>query len=471
MHIRRHLNWQNGLLYAIIMPFFMVCFSTTAFAQQKLKAPVKLKIEDGDFEGVTVVIKNSTTGESNSLPGTSKFDLELKLNCEYVISFNKPGYITKKIALNTNSPGDRAGQGFYPFNFEVNLFKQYDGVNIVIFNQPVGKISYNRLIDDFDYDTDYTKQIQSALKAAEEEIKQKQREEQAQAAQKKKEEEQKKLEEAALAKEAAKAKAEADKKAAEEARVLAAQQAKDKKAEEERVKREAQAQMDEEKRRVAMAKMEEEERAKAKASEEEEARKAAAVALAQENNSNRPGGVQGNDSRPASPAGSGTDTPPAGKPSGSGSENPPAGKPSGSGNENPPAGKPSGSGNDSPSGKPGKGEGDDKALAANAIPTKKQDKGVTKATGTQGEDEKPEIAVSAPAPVVKPVIEPAYEQLPDISVEEITETNRTIKKVTVRKNEKETIFSKVVYKWGGVFYFKNTTSISESLFWAATGQK
>ena len=68
-------------------------------------------------------------------------------------------------------------------------------------------------------------------------------------------------------------------------------------------------------------------------------------------------------------------------------------------------------------------------------------------------------------------MEPAYEQLPDISVEEITEANRTIKKVTVRKNEKETIFSKVVYKWGGIFYFKNTTSISESLFLSATGQK
>ncbi|MBK9425614.1 MAG: hypothetical protein KBH11_12050 [Bacteroidia bacterium] len=458
LQTRRHLNWQNGVLYAIIMPFFMVCFSTVGYAQQKLKAPVKLKIEDGDFEGVSVVVKNSTTGESNSLPGNSKLDLELKLNCEYVISFNKPGYITKKIALNTNSPGDRAGQGFYPFNFEVNLFKQYDGVNIVIFNQPVGKISYNRLIDDFDYDTDYTKQIQSALKAAEEEIKQKQREEQALAAQKKKEEEQKKLEDAALAKEAAKAKAEADKKAADEARVLAAQQAKDKKAEEERMKREAQAQMDEEKRRVAMAKMEEEERAKAKASEEEEARKAAAAALAQENNSTNSTGVQGNDTRPATPAGGG-------------SESPPAGKPTGSGSENPPTGKPSGSGNDSPSGKPGKGDGDDKALEANAIPTKKQDKGVTKATGIQGEDEKPAIAVKEPPPVVKKNMEPAYEQLPDISVEEITEANRTIKKVTVRKNEKETIFSKVVYKWGGIFYFKNTTSISESLFLSATGQK
>src|SRR5688572_7633772 len=134
---------------AIIVPLLFYCIQVTA--QSRLKTPIKLKIEDGNFDEVTVVMKNNTTGESNTLPGVAKFDLDLKINCDYVISFSKPGYITKRIALNTTAPADRVNQGFYPFNYEVVLFKQYDGVNIVIFNQPVGRISYNRLIDDFDY--------------------------------------------------------------------------------------------------------------------------------------------------------------------------------------------------------------------------------------------------------------------------------------------------------------------------------
>ncbi len=168
------------------MPLFFVVF--TIQAQERLETPVKLKIEEGNFEEVTVVVKNNTTGETNTLKGEPRLDLGLKLNSDYVISFKKPGYITKKIALNTTAPGDRSKMGFYPFSFEVILFKQYDGVNIVIFNQPVGKISFNRLIDDFDYDTDYTKQVQSALKIAEEEIKQKQKEAIVQAEQQKQEE-------------------------------------------------------------------------------------------------------------------------------------------------------------------------------------------------------------------------------------------------------------------------------------------
>ena len=39
-------------------------------------------------------------------------------------------------------------------------------MNIVVFNQPVGIIRYEAALDDFDYDTDYTKSIQSQLDEA-----------------------------------------------------------------------------------------------------------------------------------------------------------------------------------------------------------------------------------------------------------------------------------------------------------------
>ncbi len=238
---------------AILVPFFL--FSVMAVsAQDRLVTPIKLKVEEGDFEGVSVVVNNITTGETNSVAGAPKLDLSLKINSDYVISFTKAGYITKKIAINTTAPGDRISQGFYPFNFEVNLFPQYDGLNIVIFNQPVGKISFNRLIDDFDYDTDYTKQIQSALKSAEDEIKKKQAENKAQAAQLKKEEEKKKAEAAQQAKLDEKARQDSVKQAAEAARILAAQEAKAKIEQDEAQKKAAKV-MQEEERQKAVAKM------------------------------------------------------------------------------------------------------------------------------------------------------------------------------------------------------------------------
>ncbi|HMT27977.1 MAG TPA: hypothetical protein PKD91_01730 [Bacteroidia bacterium] len=436
---------QIGWRIAIIVPFFlMIC--SLSIAQQKLKTPIKLKIEDGDFDGVSVVVKNTTTGETTTVPGTAKFDLDLKINSDYVLSFSKPGYITKKIALNTSAPADRVSQGFYPFNFEVNLFKQYDGVNIVVFNQPVGKISFNRLIDDFDYDTDYTKQIQSALKAAEEEIKKKQIEERAQAEQLRKDEEKKKAEAAAQAKADAKLKAEADKKAAEEAKAEAAMAAKAKKAQEEEAKKQALAQMEEEKRKVALAKMEEEERAKAKAFEEEEARKTAQANIANDAPAAPKSGTAGEETKPSLPSGSGSDKPVVSLPSGSGEE--------------------------SPAFKPGKGSGTEDPLADKADPNKREDKGIVKATGQLGNDEKPPSNTPPPVKVApKPIPAENYEVLPEVSVEEIVEANRTITRVTVRKNEKETIFSKVVYNWGGIYFFRQNMSISESLYASSTGLK
>jgi hypothetical protein len=162
-------------LLAIFMPFFLAGFNVVG--QSRLSIPVKISVVSGDVDGVTVYLNNNTSGEITETPGKSKMNLELILNNDYVITFSKKEYITKRIAINTSMPSQRLAQELYPFNFEVVLFPQYEGVNIVVFNQPVAKIFFDPLLDDFDYDTDYTKQIQSALKKAEEQIIAKQKEE------------------------------------------------------------------------------------------------------------------------------------------------------------------------------------------------------------------------------------------------------------------------------------------------------
>ncbi|MBL0343222.1 MAG: hypothetical protein IPP71_21605 [Bacteroidetes bacterium] len=204
--------------------------------------------------------------------------------------------------------------------------------------------------------------------------------------------------------------------------------------------------MDEEKRRVALAKMEEEERAKAQAFEAEEARKLAISNAAKEANSSISQGIAGEELRPNASAVNGSE-----KPDNKAS---------------------SGSGEEVPIFKPSKGSGEDEMIAAKADPNKRTEKGIEKATGIKGEEEKPSETLKPP-PAPKQIVPPDenYEVLPDVSVEEIVETNRTITKVTVRKNQKETIFSKVIYKWGGIYYFRQNMSISESLYASSTGLK
>ena len=90
--------------------------------------------------------------------------------------------MAKKISFDTRVPADAIANGFTPFDFAVSLFKQYDDINMVVFNQPVGMIRYDASAGDFDYDTDYTKSIQSQLQEAVAQVEKKQKQEAAGAA-------------------------------------------------------------------------------------------------------------------------------------------------------------------------------------------------------------------------------------------------------------------------------------------------
>ena len=185
------------------------------------------------------------------------------------MSFEKDGFVAKKISFNTRVPAEAIANGFTPFDFAVSLFKQYDDINLVVFNQPVGVIRYESSVGDFDYDTDYTKSIQSQLQAVLAQVEKKQQEEAAAASEAAKRS-------AEEAREKAKADAEAQKQAA-------AQQAAQAKAEAE-AKRQAEADARaEQARQETMRKEEEKRQAEARRLEEEQrrAQKAQAAQVAE----------------------------------------------------------------------------------------------------------------------------------------------------------------------------------------------
>jgi len=49
-----------------------------------------------------------------------------------------------------------------------------------------------------------------------------------------------------------------------------------------------------------------------------------------------------------------------------------------------------------------------------------------------------------------------------LTEETLDESNRKIYRTIIKKSNTTDVFSKVVYNWGGVYFFKNTTSMSES---------
>ncbi len=413
------------LLFSLLIPRY-------SYAQPRtVNVQINFKVEDGNFDKAYVVMENLTTGEKQTLPGQSKYAVNLKLNNDYILSFTKPGYITKKIQLNTAAPADRIDQGFYPIPMMVILIKQYDGVNIVVFNQPVAKYKYSKVTDDFDYDTDYTKQIQSALKDAEDELEQKKKEEGKNATANAKAAEQAKQDSITNAKAEAKAKLEEEQKTKAEAKAKQEAETKARNDSIVQAKKDATAQVEEEKRKQAAAKLEEDERKKAEAKLSAEEREKAAKAHAEEEARKKAEAKLASEEKA----------------------------------------------------KAAKAQADEEARKKTEAKREEEERRKLNATANAGTDSKKSAATiegsdvkikqSAPANLGSESrqLEKSEEVPANVNVEEITEKNRTITKATVTAGNKETIYTRVIYKWGGIFYFENERSISKDAFQMATKLK
>jgi len=164
---------------------FLISFSllfTWAFAfsqdANNLALDATIKDQDGGrLTGVSVVLLQDGALVNKVKTGKNgRFDLLLNFDHEYIIEANKPGYVSKRMHVNTkNVPEDEQLWGYEYGGFAIDLFKQIEGVDFSVLDQPVAKIYYDPNIQNFDYDKVYTKQIKRELDALIEDYKSKEK--------------------------------------------------------------------------------------------------------------------------------------------------------------------------------------------------------------------------------------------------------------------------------------------------------
>lgn len=370
--------------------FMFICGVSTAQTKKTLTINAKFKIDGGGSLSDAYMVLQRDGQSIETLPGQSAYTLNLEIGADYILSFNKPGYITKKININTSGADEeRIDQGFESYPFTVVLMKQYDGVNIVIFNQPVAKITYSKKYDEFDYDTDYTKSIQSAIQKAEEDLKKAEKE----------------------------FKKNPPKPAVDSTLVANKTKTEEKKAQQEKPKTEPQ------KEPVAV---------KEKSKVED--------AKNESKTTNKSATANGGQDQPLKPT--------------------------------------QGGGSDEPEGNLDSEKGADNK--ADIEPTAGNDAIKNKIGLTKGADQPPAEEPTKPPPVVvktpeRPVPEkpkevvvhtaPAPPENVSVRREQIAEDKKIVYNVWVTKGNKTVLYSKVVYAWGGVYFFRDlNTSISENMY-------
>lgn len=155
----KHLRFRVALLLAVGMLLF-----NNSYGQKVtfLEVPVKLEVEKSDLDGVVVKVKKDGK-DAFTQSGASKMRFKLDFDKKYSLIFTKDGYITKTIEINTAAPSDRIEKGFDAYKIGVKLYKQGEDNNTVVYNQPVARIKYDQNIEEFNFDTDYSKSILAAI--------------------------------------------------------------------------------------------------------------------------------------------------------------------------------------------------------------------------------------------------------------------------------------------------------------------
>jgi hypothetical protein len=424
MHVHSRIS---GFLRPLLLGSLLVLAGLVS-AQNKFTINGRLKIDGGDLAGARVVVYKNGEKERVITTGLNKLGMDLDLNASYVLSFEKDGFVSKKLSFNTRVPAEAGATAFTPFDYAVSLFKQYDDLNMVVFNQPVGIIRYEPSMGDFDYDTDYTKSIQAQLQQALAAVEQKQKEEAKNAGALAK---QKAAEEKALAK----AQADAEKQAAAEAKVQAEA--------EKQAAAEAKARADAEKQ-AAAAQALADQKAKEEAAKEEQrkADEARAAEARQQQELARQEAARKEEQKappppPPAPVAEKKPPPPAPQPKPVAKQAPAPPTPA-----PPPASRPA------PATVPRVAP--QQHMAARTEPP------VTVSEARRSAD--PKVAQEARA------VKEQEEVFTERHEELIQEPNRVTTIIRLTSGATSTEYRRVYHKWGGVFYFKNGIGCTQQVY-------
>jgi hypothetical protein len=91
-----------------------------------------------------------------------KATFQLPLDKKFKIIFQKKGYVSKIVEVNTNVPKEI--NNAYIFGVDVALFAEVPNLNTDVLLQPVAKIKYDKMAKDFNYDAAYTHKVNGELK-------------------------------------------------------------------------------------------------------------------------------------------------------------------------------------------------------------------------------------------------------------------------------------------------------------------
>lgn len=128
-----------------------ICANTKA-NEGTLLLDGRILVENGNMDDATVTVMQDAVELSKLTKKLDAFQLKLALGHSYTLVFTKPGYVTKELLFDTNTPMDIRKGSVFTFRFQVALSAapdagdyRYDGpLAIIKFDSNEGEFGYDR---------------------------------------------------------------------------------------------------------------------------------------------------------------------------------------------------------------------------------------------------------------------------------------------------------------------------------------
>lgn len=145
---------------------------TAAIAQEEgssdeYRLSVGGRITDGEnkLEGCQIVAYRENERLDTIRTGKNgRFDLFLKLNESYSLEFSMPGFVPKRIVIDTHADVPEEHLLTVPLVMDISMLEvaKYQGVDTDVLDFPFAIVRYDKRVDAFVQDQDYTMGMQRA---------------------------------------------------------------------------------------------------------------------------------------------------------------------------------------------------------------------------------------------------------------------------------------------------------------------
>ncbi|MDG1262155.1 MAG: hypothetical protein P8H59_06855 [Flavobacteriales bacterium] len=154
-------------LVPLLVVILCFLFSGLSFGQDNVLlayGSIKNSETKKKMDGIEIVVlKDGSPFDDFVTTGSGKYEFELPLGHDYIISYSKEGFVPKKLQVNTKGIPAEDMEGGFQMNLEVTIFEYIEGFDLSIVESPVGKANFSAQQNSIDWDMNYTGRMMSKI--------------------------------------------------------------------------------------------------------------------------------------------------------------------------------------------------------------------------------------------------------------------------------------------------------------------